>query len=499
MTEPYKKLEAHFRNIGLLGDVSAIVHWDMAAMMPAGGAESRSEQMAYLSTLSHEMITAPDVTDWLAGAEDQADALSAGERANIREMKRRHRHATALDSDLVAALSKSGSACEQVWRQARPDGDFAAVVPTLKEVLNLTRQAAARKGEVLGCSPYDALLDQYEPDGRAADIDALFAPLEAFLPDFLAQVVEAQKGWEAAAPQGPFSLEKQKALGQIFMTALGFDFDHGRLDVSLHPFCGGTPEDVRLTTRYDEADFTSALMGVLHETGHALYEQGLPKAWRYQPVGQARGMSVHESQSLLVEMQLCRSDAFLAYALPVMRDVFGAPSNGAWSDAAMTRLYRRVQPDFIRVDADEVTYPAHVILRYRLERALIAGEMEVEDIPAAWNEHMQKLLGVTPPSDREGCLQDIHWYDGAWGYFPTYTMGAMTAAQVFQAARDALPDLDEAIRQGQFAPLFAWLRTHIHSQGSKLSTPDLLRSVSGKSLSADSFIAHLKTRYGAAL
>ena len=254
------------------------------------------------------------------------------------------------------------------------------------------------------------------------------------------------------------------------------------------------PDDVRITTRYAEDDFASAVMGVIHETGHALYERGLPRQWRHQPVGQARGMSLHESQSLLMEMQACRSAAFIAFLAPLARDAFGG-SGPAWDADNFRRLYTRVTPDFIRVEADEVTYPAHVILRYRLEKALIGGDMQLADLPAAWNEGMKKLLGIVPPSDREGCLQDIHWYDGAWGYFPTYTLGAMTAAQLFEAACRAQPEIPAAIGKGDFTPLLAWLRTNVHGQGSRLPARELLTAATGRPLDPAVFKAHLERRY----
>jgi carboxypeptidase Taq len=278
------------------------------------------------------------------------------------------------------------------------------------------------------------------------------------------------------------------------MEALGFDFNHGRLDISLHPFCGGTPDDVRITTRYDETDFTSSLMGVLHETGHALYERGLPKPWRGQPVGEALGMSIHESQSLLVEMQVCRSQQFLEYAAPLMKAAFHG-DGAAWDVDNLHRLYTRIEPGFIRVDADEVTYPAHVIVRYKLERALIEGDMEIADLPGAWNEGMEKMLGLTPPSDREGCLQDLHWFDGAWGYFPTYTLGAMTAAQLFEAAKKAVPEIQPGIAEGDFKPLFRWLKSNVHGQGSRLTAKELLIEATGKPLDPAVFKSHLKARY----
>ncbi|NQU62569.1 MAG: carboxypeptidase M32 [Rhodospirillales bacterium] len=492
---PYQQLESRFRRLNALGEAEAVLHWDMSAIMPRGGAEARAEQLSQLKAVRHGLLCAAETGELLAAAEADAGGLDAWQKANLREIRRGWTKAMVLPEDLVVALSKACSACETVWRTARPEADFAAVAAPLEAVLALTIEAGQAKAEKLGLSIYDALLDDYEPDGRSADIDAVFADLESFLPDFLGAVLEAQAARpEAIMPEGPFPEAKQKALGVKFMEALGFDFDHGRLDISLHPFCGGTPDDVRITTRYDEADFTSSLMGVLHETGHALYERGLPKQWRGQPVGDALGMSLHESQSLLVEMQVCRSQGFLNYAAPIIRDAFGGKGD-AWQTDNLHALYTQVAPGFIRVDADEVTYPAHVILRYQMERALLEGDMKIPDIPAAWNEGMQRLLGLTPPSDREGCLQDLHWYDGAWGYFPTYTLGAMTAAQLFDAAKRADTSIEPGIAEGDFKALFQWLSTHVHAKGSLMSAKALLIEATGKPLDAGIFKTHLKTRY----
>ncbi len=288
---PYRQLEHRFGSLNALGEAEAVLHWDSAAIMPPGGAEARAEQLAALKAVRHGLLTAAETGDLLAAAEDGAedppestDGPDAWRRANVREMRRRWTRATALSEDLVIALSKACSASETAWRTARPDADFAAQRPYLEEVLGRVREAAQALAEKLGLSLYDALLDGYEPDGRSADIDRVFRALEDFLPDFLSDVLDAQAaGPEVLMPEGPFPVDKQKALGVKFMEALGFDFDHGRLDISLHPFCGGTPDDLRITTRYDEADFTSSLMAVLHETGHALYERGLPKPWRASP------------------------------------------------------------------------------------------------------------------------------------------------------------------------------------------------------------------------
>lgn len=490
----YTDLSAHYGRISALSNAIGILQWDSDVMMPKGAAAPRAESMALLQVTRHELATDPRIGDWLADA-DAEDELGEWERANLREIRRVWTTETALPSDLVEASSKAISSCEMRWRQARADSDFAGLLPYFAEVLNLQRQIGAAKGAKLGLSAYDALLNDYEPGGSSRTIDALFDDLAAFLPEFTQRVIDHQaKAPAVPDPEGPFAVEKQRALGLRMMAALGYDFDRGRLDVSTHPFCGGADNDVRITTRYDEDDFARALMGVLHEAGHALYEQGRPQAWIAQPVGQARGMSVHESQSLLVEMQACRSREFLSFAAPLMRATFGG-TGPAWEPEAVWRRYTKVAPGFIRVDADEVTYPAHIILRYRLEKALIADAMPLSALPDAWNEAMRDLLGIVPPDDRNGCLQDIHWPSGGWGYFPTYTLGAMTAAQLFDAACTAQPEILPAIGRGDFAPLVTWLRAHIHAKASVLETDALLTEATGRPLDASVFKTHLQRRY----
>jgi carboxypeptidase Taq len=491
----YTELSAHFSRASALSNAVGILQWDSDVMMPKGAVGTRAESLALLRVLHHGLVTDPRVGDWLSRAETD-NGLGEWERANLREIHRLWTVQTALPSDLVEATSRAVSACEMAWRKARADADFASLLPLLEEVLRLQREIGAAKGEKLGLSPYDALLNDYEPGGRSARIDALFDDLAAFLPAFTDKVLDIQaRRPKTAPPEGPFPVEAQRALGLEMMKVVGFDFERGRLDVSTHPFCGGADDDVRITTRYNESDFSSALMGVLHETGHALYAQGRPAAYLSQPVGQARSMSVHESQSLLMEMQACRSREFIAFAAPRMRTAFGG-AGPAWETDAVWRHYTTVKRGFIRVDADEVTYPAHVILRYRLEKALIAGDMALADLPGAWAEGMKSLLGVVPPDDRLGCLQDIHWPSGGWGYFPTYTLGAMTAAQLFDAACTADTDILPGIARGDFGPLLGWLRTHVHAHGSRLETDALLTQATGRPLDAGVFKAHLERRYG---
>ena len=490
----YSQLEEKFRTLATLEDAAGILHWDAATMMPPGSAEGRHEQLAVLATIRHDILASSETGELLAAALETG-SLNSWQQANLREMERLFTHAAAVETSLVTALSKASNTCETRWRRARVDNDFNALKPLLAEVLFLSREAAQAKAEKLNCTPYDALMDQFTPGLRSDMVDTLFDRLGRELPGLLSEISEHQASQpEAVSPVGPFPLDQQRALGARLMAVLGFDFKSGRLDESLHPFSGGTPDDLRITTRYEANDFMTGLMGVLHETGHALYEKNLPSDWRRQPVGAARGMDIHESQSLLIEMQACRSLEFLTFAGPLMEEVFER-AGPEWAPDNLYRVYTKVRPGLIRVDADEVTYPLHVILRYRLETALLAGDLSLDDLPAAWKDSMTALLNLTPPDDRDGCMQDIHWFDGAFGYFPSYTFGAITAAQLFRTATTTNPAILAEIGTGNFKPLYAWLGNHIHGKGSLLETSDLIRAATGEELNADIFLGHLRDRY----
>ena len=497
MTTPtaYHRLTERFARIATISECAAMLGWDAAAMMPAGGGAARGDQLAVLAGIAHGQLTAPETTDLLATAESEPPPSDPWHAANLALMRHTHRRATALPVDLVEAQTRANSGCEKVWRTARRDSDFAAVRPYLTEVINLTRQAAHALSPAVGLSPYDALMDGYQRGVTAADVAPIFADYTAFLATALPLAEERQRQrLPPALPSGPFPIDAQEALCRRLSQRLGLNFENARLDRSAHPFSGGTPTDVRITTRYDETDFTKAVLAVVHETGHALYEHGLPAAYARQPVGEAAGMATHESQSLIVEMQACRTDAFLSWLGPELLATFGGDPVPYEPDN-LGRLWRQVRRGFIRVDADEMTYPAHVILRFRLEQALIAGDLAVADLPGAWNDGFRSLLGIAPQDDSQGCLQDIHWYDGAFGYFPSYTLGAMAAAQLMQAARNAVPNVDSALGQGDLSPLLGWLRTHVHGRGSLLGFNDLLREATGKPLDPSAFQAHLAERY----
>lgn len=491
----YLALKSRFHRLAAIQGAQAVLHWDRATMMPEGGALARAEQQAALALVAHEMLTSQELADLVAGAEETASTLADWDRANLREMARMRAHATATPVDLVEKLSHQKSETEMIWRRARAANDYASLAPALDKLIALVREQAAAKADAFGLDPYDALLDGYDPGRRAAEIDRLFDEMESFLPGLLAEVVAAQKASPAALPiAGPFPIALQERLGREVMGVLGFDFHHGRLDVSHHPFTGGVPEDSRITTRYDEADFTESLMAVIHETGHSLYERGLPAHWRGQPVGRSRGMTIHESQSLLFEMQAGRSSSFIAFLGPRLKAIFGG-DGPSWSPENLLRHYRKVGPSLIRVQADEVTYPLHVILRYRLERAMIAGDLDAADLPAAWNDGMERRLGIRPPDDASGCMQDIHWPSGSFGYFPTYTLGALAAAQLFQAACKAAPALEEALGKGDFSVLLQWVRMNVHGRGSSLMPDEIVREATGEALGTVAFKRHIEARY----
>ena len=494
MTSAYHLLETRFARLSQLHDVLGVLHWDQATQMPPGGATARGGQIAELSVIAHEMLVASELDDLLGKAEGEVANLDPWQGANLREMRRAWRNANALPAELVARLEVAKSKCEMAWRAAREAADFSLVAEELAVLFAAVGQSAQVLGAELDLSPYDALLDSHDPGLRLAAIEPLFATLEAELPALLGQAIEKQMSHPTLSLTGPFALDAQEAFGRDIMARLGFDFARGRLDISHHPFTGGIPDDSRITTRYDVDDFASGLMGIIHETGHALYEQGLPGKWRGQPVGTSRGMVVHESQSLLMEMQVARSAEFVGFMAPLLRKAYGGKGT-AWEADNLARTWTRVAPGYIRVDADEITYPLHVAFRMRLEKAIIAGDLAVADLPGAWNDAMQSSLGLTPPDDASGCLQDIHWYFGAVGYFPTYTLGALGAAQIAAHLRATAPHLLEGVATGEIQPLLEWLRSNIHGAASRYSTGDLFTRATGQPLGPEAFLAHLKARY----
>src|SRR5579871_5318185 len=492
---PYIQLEQEWRRLHAFHGALALLRWDAAVMMPRGSAEVRGEQLAALETEHHALLTTPRITRLLDRAQANTQGLEDWQIANLREMRRQRDHAIATPVTLVSRLTKAASRAESRWLEARAEGGkFESFAPYLEEVVHLVRDKAALLGQALNLAPYDALVDEFSPGLTTADIDAVFKALSRRLPSLIREAIAVQEPHTLPALTGKFPSSKQKALIVEVMKAMTFPFDRGRLDESEHPFTEGVSGDIRITTRMDPNDPFSGLLGALHETGHALYDLGLPQDWRDQPVGRDRGMALEESQSLLVEMIICRSRPFVRYLQPLLVKHFGV-SGLEWEVENVYARLTRVRRGLIRVDADELTYPLHIMLRYELEKQLLSGELRVRDLPEAWNAGMEQRLGIRPRDDVEGCLQDIHWAVGSFGYFPSYALGAVIAAQLYESLRGELPGLDEQLARGEFGGLFGWLRTHVHGLGAKVPVQELLKDATGKPLSATSFVRYVEAKY----
>ena len=491
----FQKLDELGRRLDALDHALSILGADEATHMAVGGGEARAEAMATLAGMAHRQATAPEIDDWIEAASQEA--LNDDQTAALREFRRRHLNLTCLPAEFVERQTRTRMRCEQLWRDLRARNDWANFQPALESVVDMVREEAHLRAEALGLDPYDALMEQFDPGNRVAEIGPVLQDLKTFLVDFVPTALAVQEERLAKRPlralSGSYPIEKQRELGLAMMAAVGFDVTHGSLAVSHHPFCGGVPTDVRITTRYRTTEFLSSLMGVLHETGHALYEQGLPREWSHWPLGKARGMSMHESQSLFVEKQIGRNPAFWQWALPVVERHLGED----WSMDDILPHVHHVERGLIRVDADEVTYPLHVILRFELEQDLIAGRLQVVDLPEAWDAKMQAYLGLsTIDTPADGPMQDVHWPSAAFGYFPSYTLGAMIAAQQWAAITRENAAVEKDFAEGRFDAVNDWRRENIWLQGSRWSTPELIERATGEPLNAEHFRRHLEARYG---
>lgn len=488
----YQALEQYFFRIAQLEHMLAISSWDEAVMMPSGSAKARARAIASTKAMVHELLQDKKCGE-LLGMAEQEDLLPM-QQANLYWMKREHIKSKGLSQRFIEQESLASINCEQVWRHCKANNNWQDFAPHLEEVIRLMRIKADSLSNVLQMEPYDVLLDAHSPALNQRDLDEIFTQLEAFLPSFLLKVIKHQKSYHLSDLGGNYDIDKQKKLGVKVMQALGFDFNRGRLDVSHHPFCGGVSQDVRITTRYDKQFFLSSLLAICHETGHALYEMGLPQEPIGQPVTKALGMAIHESQSLLIEMQVCRSYEFMHWLTPQLKSTFGEREG-----FEAENLYRNaigVEPGLIRVDADEVTYPLHVMMRYQLEKKLLQQDLEVTDLPHAWDHYMQSYFSIsTGDNYAQGVMQDVHWAAGAFGYFPAYTIGAIIAAQLFDSARRSIPNLQENMHSGQFHNLVQWLYNNVHQKGASKHYQDLLLEATNSKLSIQPFVHHLQKRY----
>lgn len=495
-SRPYQALLEALRETATLRSAVSLLHWDQETVMPPGGGALRARQLALLSALVHQRQTDPRIGEWLAAceadAELAADPLAA---ANLREVRRAFDRATRLPESLVREMAETFSLAMEAWKDARARSDFAAFAPWLEKVVRLNRAKAECFGARSGAELYDALLEDYEPGARAAEIERVFAGLRAELVPLIQAIAEAPRRPDAAPHRLEVPVPLQEAFNRRVAERLGYDFSAGRLDTSTHPFCQDIGYgDVRITTRYHDDRFAESLSSTMHEAGHALYEQGLPKAERWgEPLAEPASYAIHESQSRLWENQVGRSRAFWEWALPVAREVFGARAEGLDVDAVYGAV-NIVEPSLIRVESDEATYNLHIMLRFDLERALLAGDLPIGELPGAWNERMRSDLGVEVPDDRRGCLQDVHWSMGAIGYFPTYTLGTLYAAQLWDAVNRDVPGLEPSIRAGDFAPLLGWLRENVHAHGMRYRAAELCERVTGAPLGHEPLVRYLRAK-----
>lgn len=497
MGKAYDALMERMKELDVIGQIGGLLGWDQEVMMPPKGAALRAEQMAWLSKEGHSRMTDPEVGSLLIQAEAEANS-SEVEAGNLRIIRDSYDKATKKPPEFVEEYARHRSKSIVSWTEAREKDDFSLFRDDLEKMIEMNRKLA----DYLGYEDnrYDALLDLYESGLTVATLDPLFAGLrESSVPliKSVGDLAPADKPDCSWVHAHPWPKAAQEALSHELSESIGFDFQAGRRDESTHPFCGGSnPDDVRWTTRYDEKEPYGAIFGTMHETGHALYEQGRPRNLDFQPTGEANGLGVHESQSRLWENQIGRSLEFCEWSFPLWQKHFPRNFEGV-TPTMLWQAVNQVEPSLIRVEADEATYNLHIMIRYEVEKKLINGELEVDDLADAWDDMYEQFLGVRSPTRKEGVLQDIHWSMGAFGYFPTYTLGNLYSAQLLASARKDLPALDEQIRAGEFAPLLDWMRVHVHARGSILEPADLIAEATGEMPNPDAFTSYLADKIGA--
>ncbi|MEZ6125298.1 MAG: carboxypeptidase M32 [Planctomycetaceae bacterium] len=500
MSDPqslYQQLLVRVRRAATLASCGAVLGWDRETYMPVGGNEHRANQLSLLAGLTHEWATDPAIGELLDHLSDSelTDADDSDSAANIREIRRTFERSRRLPQRLVEEISRVTALAQHHWAESRTQKDFRKFAPWLNQIISLKREEAAAAGFADDGEPYDALLAEYEPGASSREVAAVFHALRNELVPLLDAIRGSSVRPETSILRRSFPVDRQSEFCRQAAAAIGFDFSRGRLDVTTHPFCSGFgPGDCRLTTRYDEHFFPSAFFGTLHESGHGLYEQGLTESAFGTPLGSFVSLGIHESQSRLWENLVGRSADFWRYFYPRAQQVFPEALSSTPADAFQLAI-NAVTPSLIRVEADEVTYNLHIMLRFDLERDLLAGRLKPDDVPEAWNSRFLEDFGMVPPSDADGCLQDIHWSAGLLGYFPTYALGNMYAAQFFETAGLQIGNLPELFCRGDFQPLLQWLREHIHQHGQRFTAGRLVEVVTGKPLSNRPLMKHLNDRF----
>ncbi|MGC3958827.1 MAG: carboxypeptidase M32 [Verrucomicrobiota bacterium] len=491
---PYRKLLKRTREISFLASSASALNWDVETYMPPKALKFRAEQLAYLGSEAHRIFTARKVGQLIAECEQHGFAPDSDEAANVREWRRRYDRATKIPARLVEKIERVRAHAREAWKKAREESKFRLFKPHLQKLLDLSRQTADCWG--FQESPYDALIEGYEPGVTASQLRTLFASLRPAIVSILGPAVEKSASIPEDYLSGDYPVAAQQAFNRKVATAIGFDFDAGRIDTTTHPFCETLgPGDCRLTTRYDEKNFAQSLYGVLHEAGHGLYEQGLREEFYGMPLGSAVSLGIHESQSRLWENHVGRSPAFWEHWHPIACEHF--PGLKRFTPAQISAGVNRVAQSFIRVEADQVTYDLHIILRFTIESKLITGELSVADVPALWNEEFEKMFGLKVARDADGCLQDIHWAIGLIGYFPTYTLGNLNAAQLMHRAKQDNPALESDLASGEYGNLLKWLREKVHQAGSRHTPSELIKHATGEATQSKYHLDYLRKKFTA--
>ena len=489
--DAYEALLDRVQRWNAVGSASGVLGWDQQVMMPEGGTPARSKQLSALSSVHHDMVTA-DETGELLDELDDAD-LTDEQAAVVREVRREYERADAVPVELVEEISETGSEALQAWEEAKAEDEFETFAPYLQKHVELKREYAEHIDP--DRDPYEVLFEEFEPCLSMERAESILAELREALVPMIEDIRESDVELAVDTFEGTFPEDEQEALSRDALELVGYDFDRGRLDVSSHPFTSGNQFDCRVTTRFDETDPLGAVGSTVHEFGHAQYNLGLPQEHFGTPLGTSRDLSVHESQSRLWENHVGRSEAFWREFLPVFQEHFPQTEEATVRDAyeAFNQVY---EDNLIRVEADELTYHLHIVIRFEIERDLVRGDLDVEDVPGVWNDKYEEYLGIRPDTDSEGCLQDIHWSHGNFGYFPTYSLGSVMAAQLFEAAEAEIDDLDAKIAEGEFDDLHDWLGENVHRHGSRYETNELVKRATGEDFSADAFLDYVDEKYG---
>jgi carboxypeptidase Taq len=489
----YAELTDRLRSLQALASIGEILGWDEQVNLPPGAVAQRARQQAVFAEVVHAAASAPRLGELIGTLSTVRDRLDPDQRVVVKEARKDYDRATKLPPDFVREKAEQLSRGYHAWAQARANNDFAGYAPVLEKNLEFARREAAYLGR--GDAPYDYMLDLHDPGLTAAAVDRLFSELKRDLVPLVRAIAASPVRVRPGVLRG-FPIEGQTAFLREVTGRIGFDYQRGRIDVSLHPFCGGSNDDVRMTTRYKVDEPLDSLFGSIHETGHGLYAQGLPVEHRGTALGEHAGMAVHESQSRTWENQVGRSRGFWRFFEGRLREIFPSQMSGVTSEELYLAV-NEVAPTLIRVDADEVTYNLHIILRFEIEKKLFSGELAVRDLPAAWRAASVELIGIAPENDRVGVLQDVHWSGGAFGYFPSYCLGNMIAAQLWEKVAVLRPGIEDEFARGDFTWLLGWLRQNVHAVGRRHDALTLVRNITGAELSPQPLIRYLKQRYGA--